>query len=81
MKIRAHSPGNYPILIVELPSGELRITYYETEYDLGRTKPAEENWLKDNAIGRHSFVGVDPPEQVQDDAIEDYVRREVLGSG
>lgn len=80
VKIRAKSPGNYPILLVELPSGELRVTYYETGYDLERTKPASEDWLQENAIGRHSFTAVEPPEEVQDDAIEDYVRREVFGS-
>jgi len=34
VKIRAKSPGRYPILVVELPSGELRVAYYETGYDL-----------------------------------------------
>lgn len=81
VKIRAKSPGSYPILVVELPSGELRITYYETGYDLGLTKPASEDWLRENAIGRHSFVEVEPPEEVGSDAIGDYVRREVSGSG
>ncbi len=78
VKIRAKSPGNYPILVVELPSGGLRIAYYETGYDLERTKPAGEDWLRENAIGRHSFIAVEPPEEVPADSIEDYVRREVL---
>ena len=78
MKIRAISPGRYPVLVVELPSGELRIAYYETGYDLGRTKPAREDWLRENAIGRHSFMAVEPSEEVAADALEDYVRREVL---
>lgn len=76
VKIRAKSPGSYPILVVEMPSGELRITYYETGYDPERTKPASEDWLEENAIGRHSFTKVEPPEEVQLDAIGDYVRRE-----
>lgn len=78
VKIRAKSPGRYPILVVELPSGELRVAYYETGYDLGRTKPAREDWLQENAIGRHSFTAVEPPEEMPADALEDYVRREVL---
>ncbi len=80
VKIRAKSPGRYPILVVELPSGELRVAYYETGYDLELAKPAEEDWLRENAIGRHSFEAVEPPEEVPAEAIEDYVRREVLGS-
>src|SRR3712207_8271833 len=51
----------YPILVVELPGGELRTLYYETGYDLGRAKGVEEDWLRENAIGRHSFVEVNPP--------------------
>lgn len=78
VKIRAISPGRYPILVVELPSGELRVAYYETGYDLGRTRPAREDWLQENAIGRHSFTAVEPPEAMPADALEDYVRREVL---
>lgn len=78
VKIRAISPGRYPILVVELPSGELRVAYYETGYDLGRTRPAREDWLQENAIGRHSFTAVEPPEEMPADALEDYVRREVL---
>ena len=81
VKIRAKSPGIYPILVVEMPSGELRITYYETGYNPELTKPASEDWLRENAIGRHSFVEVEPPEDVQSDAIGDYVRREMLDSG
>ena len=81
VKIRAKSPGNYPILVVELPSGELRITYYETGYDPERTKPASEDWLRENAIGRHSFIAIEPPEEVRPDDIGDYVRRKIPGSG
>lgn len=79
VKVRAVSPGRYPILVLEMASGGLRIAYYETGYDLERTKPAGEDWLRDNAIGRHSFIVVDPPEELPEDAIEGYVRREVLG--
>ncbi len=78
VKIRAKSPGLYPILIVEMPSGELRVAYYETGYDLERTKPAGEDWLRDNAIGRHSFIPVEPPEEVSAASIADYVQREAL---
>lgn len=81
VKIRAHSPGRYPILIVELPTGELRATYLETGYDLGDGKPVEEDWLEENAIGRHSFIRVDPPGEVPASSLEDYVRREILGEG
>lgn len=81
VRIRAKSPGKSPILIVELPAEELRIAYYETEYDLERTKPANEHWLQENAIGRHSFIAVESPEDVAADAILDYVRREVLDVG
>ena len=61
VRIRAYSPGEYPILVVELTSGGLRALYFETGYDLGRAKAVEEDWLLENAIGRHSFVEVDPP--------------------
>ncbi len=77
-KIRAHSPGRYPILVVELSSGELRTFYYETGYDPERTKPVTEDWLRENALGRHSFIEVDPPRELPLPALEDYVRRELL---
>lgn len=79
MKVRANSPGKYPILIVELPSGELLATYFETDYDLERGKTVEEEWLRENAIGRHSFVAVDPPAEVQAPSLGDYARREITG--
>lgn len=79
VKIRAKSPGKYPILVLELPSGELRTAYYETGYDLESSKPVKEDWLQENAIGRHSFVEVEPPEEIAAEAVEDYVRREILG--
>ncbi len=79
VKIRANSPGRYPILVVELPGGELRTVYFETGYDLERSKRVEEDWLRENAIGRHSFVEVDPPVEVPASALEGYARRELLG--
>jgi len=65
-------------LVVELPGGELRATYYETGYDLERAKPVNENWLHENAIGRHSFIEVDPPEELSAASLRDYARRELL---
>ncbi len=78
VKVRANSPGRYPILVVELPGGELRTLYFETGYDLERAKRVEEDWLRENAIGRHSFVEVVPPREVQASGLGDYVRRELL---
>ena len=80
LKIRANSPGRYPILVVELPEGELRTLYFETGYGLERAKVVEEDWLRENAIGRHSFVEVDPPREVRTSELGDYVRRELLGA-
>ena len=80
LKIRANSPGRYPILVVELPDGGLRTLYFETHYDLERAKVVEEGWLRENAIGRHSFVEVDPPHEVRTSDLGDYVRRELLGA-
>ena len=79
VKVRANSPGKYPILVVEMPDGSLRTAYFETGYDLDRSKTVGEDWLGDNAIGRHSFVAVDPPAEVPAAALEGYVRRELLG--
>ena len=79
VKVRANSPGKYPVLIVELPDGGLRTAYFETGYDLDRAKTVGEDWLRDNAIGRHSFVAVDPPAEVPAASLEGYVRRELLG--
>jgi hypothetical protein len=78
VKIRANSPGRYPILVVELPGGGLRTLYFETGYDLERAKRVEEDWLRENAIGRHSFVEVDPPRELRASDLVDYVRRELL---
>ena len=77
VRIRANSPGEYPILVVELPSGGLRAVYFETGYDLERAKAVEEDWLLENAIGRHSFVEVDPPVEIPAGSLHDYVRREI----
>ncbi|HEX4992846.1 MAG TPA: hypothetical protein VFV45_06390 [Rubrobacteraceae bacterium] len=78
VKIRAHSPGRYPILVVELAGGELRTLYFETGYDLGSAKEVEESWLRENALGRHSFIEVSPPREMQAGALEDYVKKELL---
>lgn len=78
LKLRAYSPGKFPILAVETPEGELRLLYYETGYDLSNFKPAEEAWLQDNAVGRHSFVALDPPEESSVEELQDYVEREIL---
>ena len=74
----AYSPGRYPILVVELSPGELWTFYYETGYDPERTKPVSEDWLRENALGRHSFVELSPPREVEISALRDYVRRELL---
>jgi hypothetical protein len=78
VKVRAYSPGRYPILVVELADGGLRTAYLETGYDLGNAKVVEEGWLKENAVGRHSFVEVSPPREVEAGSLEDYVSREIL---
>lgn len=77
-KILAYSPGRYPILVVESPPGELRTFYYETGYDPERTKPVSEDWLRENALGRHSFVELSPPRKVKISALRDYVRRKLF---
>ena len=78
VKVRAYSPGRYPILVVELATGELRTVYYETAYDLGSAKVVEEGWLMENAIGRHSFVEANPPREIPASSLQDYVSRELL---
>ena len=77
-KILAYSPGRYPLLVVESPPGELRTFYYETGYDPERTKPVSEDWLRENALGRHSFVELSPPREVEISALRDYVRQKLL---
>jgi hypothetical protein len=78
VKVRAYSPGEYPILVVELANGGLRTAYFETGYDLGSAKEVEEDWLRENAIGRHSFVEASPPREIPASYLEDYVSRELL---
>jgi hypothetical protein len=78
VKIRAYSPGRYPILVVELAGGGLRTVYYETGYDLGSAKEVGEDWLIENAIGRHSFVEVSPPPEMPAGSLENYANRELL---
>ena len=77
-KVMAYSPGRYPILVVKLNGGDLRTLYYETGYDPERSKPVTEEWMKENAVGRHSFVEVSPPREVPAPALRDYVREELL---
>jgi hypothetical protein len=83
--VRAYSPGRYPILVIELASGELRgelrTVYFETAYALGDSKKVEEGWLRENAIGRHSFVEPNPPREVPASSLKDYVSRELLREG
>ncbi len=79
VEVRAYSPGRYPILVVELADGGLRTAYFETGYDLGSAKEVEEGWLRENAIGRHSFVRVSPPREMPATSLKDYVSRELLG--
>ena len=78
-KVLAYSPGRYPILIARMPSGELRALYHEAGYDPERSKPVTAEWLRENALGRHGFVEVDPPREVPLPKLEDYVRRELMG--
>ncbi len=78
VRILAHSPGKYPILVVELPARGLLAAYLETGYDLARAKPVERDWLTENAVGRHSFVELNPPVETTADSLADYVRRELL---
>ena len=79
VRIRARSPGRYPILVVELPDGELRCAYLETGYDLGRAKTVEESWMRENAVGRHGFLEVSPPREMPASALGDYARQELIG--
>lgn len=78
VRVRAYSPGRYPILVVELAGGELRTVYFETAYDLTSAKVVKEDWLRENAIGRHGFVEADPPREIPASSIKDYVSRELL---
>lgn len=74
VKVIARSPGEYPILIVETTSGKLFATHFETDYDLGAGKPVEADWVKENAVGRHSFIEVSPPEELSPEELPQYAR-------
>lgn len=78
VRLRAHSPGRFPILVVETTPGELRTLYYETGYDLSRSKQVEEEWLHENAVGRHSFIEVDPPKEIAPSELAAYVSERIL---
>jgi hypothetical protein len=78
VKVRAYSPGRYPILVIEVAGEGLRTVYFETGYDLGSAKTVEEEWLRENAIGRHNFVEADPPPEISASSLKDYVSRELL---
>lgn len=72
VKVHAHSPGKRTILIVETLDGSLLATHAQTGHDLEKGKPVERPWIKDNAIGRHSFVEVEPPEEVEISELKGY---------
>ncbi len=78
VKVLAYSPGRYPVLVVELRTGELQTFYYEAGYDPEQSKPVTKDWLFENAIGRHCFVEVDPPREVTLPTLRDYVSQELL---
>jgi hypothetical protein len=63
--------------VLELDSGMLRVVYHETGYDLELSKSVGEEWLRDNAIGRHSFVEVSPPRRMPADELGNYVAGEL----
>ncbi len=65
-------------MVVELAGGELRTVYFETAYDLENAKEVSEDWLRENAIGRHSFVESNPPREIPASSIKDYVSRDLL---
>lgn len=75
--VRAYSLDAHPILVLELDSGMLRVVYHETGYDLELSKSVGEEWLRDNAIGRHSFVEVSPPRRMPADDLGNYVASEL----
>jgi hypothetical protein len=78
VKIRAYSPGRYPILVVEVADGGLRTVYFETDYDLESAKKVGEDWVRENAIGRHSFVESNPLLEISASSLKDYVSQELL---
>lgn len=75
--VRAYSPDDHPVLVLERGAGRLCTAYYETDYALGLTKSVSEEWLRDNAIGRHSFEEVNPTVSLKAAEIRAYVDREL----
>lgn len=75
--VRAYSPDAHPILVLERGSGELCVAYHETGYDLELAKQVSEDWLRDNAVGRHSFVEVRPLRSLGAGELGDYARSEL----
>jgi hypothetical protein len=80
-RVLAHSPGRHPILVAELNPGGLRVLYHETGYDVEKTKPVTHEWLRENAIGRHSFIPLEPPREMPASALSGFVEQELLGTG
>lgn len=80
VSVRAYSPDSRPILVLELGPGGLRTAYYEAGYDLNRTKRVSEEWLRDNAVARHSFVEVSPPRRLEAGDLRDYVESELVSN-
>lgn len=74
VRVLARSPGRYPILIIETERGSSCAVYFETGYALDLSKPVSGEWVRDNAIGRHSFIEVNPPREMPASALRDYVR-------
>lgn len=70
--VHAHSPGERSILIVETPDGTYLALHSETGYDVEKGKPVEKDWITENAVGRHSFVEVSPPEEVEASELRGY---------
>lgn len=77
VKVRAYSPGRFPILVVEPPDGGLLTVYSETGYSLQRSKSVGRDWLRENAIGRHGFIGIEPPREMPAGDLEGFVDREI----
>ena len=75
LKLRAYSPGPFPILAIQTPEGDLRLLYYETNYDPDQFKPASEDWLRENAVGRHSFVELDPARDLTAEELKNIAER------
>lgn len=72
VRVIARSPGEFPVLIVESSAGKLLATHFEVSYDIGAGKIVEADWVRDNAIGRHSFIPVEPPAEVPIDGLKEY---------